>query len=402
MMAELPRVLFITNEPPQPTGAGSIVFHRLFHTYPADRLGVVTNAPLGPSGQRLGCRYWELALRADRLKRTRFWKWRATLRALGAESGAALNAIERITTGFKPELVATLMQDGWYYDVAANYARRHRLPLVLFIHDLPDGFEPVPRWLESRQGNRDRRVYSQAAVRLCISPGMEADFASRFGVRGEVLPPPGSPTPVRQAPEVCATLKRPDRLSLGYAGGLHYGYGEQLLAMLPVLGRTGTFLELFGTEPDGCVRPLRDAADVVHINGRQANPEAAWRGLLERCDAVLQPYLNPPGAHERQYRTHFPSKLGDCLSLGLPLLITGPGYASGTRWCLDHPGCAVAVTSPNPADLEQALVRLRNEPSLRIEVASTAASVAAAFDVQALRSQLHAALRRAASVSIPR
>jgi glycosyltransferase involved in cell wall biosynthesis len=392
-----PRVLFLTSEAPHTGAAGAIVFQRLFSGYPADRLLVVTSHLPPATATRLACRYARLPLRVDRLNRTRFWPWRTALRALGGATWLSLGAVDRAREEFQPDVVVTLMQDAWYYDYAARYARSHGLPLVLFVHDLPDGFEPVAPWLRSRQLQRDAAVYRQAARRLCISDPMRAHFLATYGVDGEVLPPPRAEAVVSQPPELCRQLKHPGRLTLGYAGGLHYGYGEQLLQLLPVLRATGTVIELFCPAPGGILAPLNDATDVLHFHGYAPTPEAAWQGLLSRCDAVLQPYLNPPGVHHRQYRTHFPSKLGDCLTLGLPLLVTGPADAAGAAWCLARPGCALVVTEPGADAFAAALARLRDDAALRVALATAAQAAATAFAPEVLRERLVQALASAAS-----
>lgn len=385
-------MLLLTNEAPHTAAAGAIVLHRLFRDYPPEKLLVVTNYLPPPEAGRLACRYIHLPLAMDRLNRTRLWPWRAILRSLGATRLVGLGQVDQASADFAPEIVVTLMQDSWYYELASRYASSRGVPLVLFVHDVPSGFEPVPRWLQTRQLRRDAAIYQQAKNRLCISPGMESYFQQAFGVTGEVLLPPRSENGPAQSPDACRQLKSPDRLTLGYAGGLHYGYGEQLLRLLPVLRATGTRLELFGPRPGGILTALNDATDVLHFNGYAATPELAWRGLLEKCDAILQPYLNPPGVHDAQYRTHFPSKLGDCLALGLPLLITGPAHASGMAWCLAHPGCALTVTDPSPEALTAALHRLRSDANLRVELARSGLQAAQVFDAPALRTQLMARL----------
>ncbi|HVU34461.1 MAG TPA: glycosyltransferase [Opitutaceae bacterium] len=391
----IPRVLFITNEPPQNTGAGALVFQRLFANYPPDSLLVVTNASLARSEQRLACRYQRVPLLVDRLNRTRLWRWRAVLRSLGASRWVSLARIDAALQDFEPEVVVSLMQDGWIYDLAARYATARKLPLVLFIHDLPDGFEPVGAVWQQRQRERDCAVYRQARVRLCVSRGMSDHFAAAFGVPGDILLPPRSPSTPSQTPESCRNLKVPGRLTLGYAGGLHYGYGEQLLALAPILRRHHITVEIFGAVPQGVVAPLRNASDVFRINGRTDTPEQAWRGVLQRCDVVLQPYLNPPGVHHRQYRTHFPSKLGDCLALGLPLLMTGPEDASGVAWCRTHPGAALTVTDAAASAIEAELNRLRDDGELRVRLATVGQKAASEFDVATARATMLAALRAA-------
>lgn len=391
-----PRVLFLSSESPHSSGAGAIVFLRLFADYPPDRLLVLTSHPPPGGAERLACRYERLPLRVDRLNRTRFWTWRNGLRAFGGASWLSLRPIDRALGDFQPDLVVTLMQDSWFYDYAARYARLRRLPLALFVHDLPDGFEPVPAWLKAAQRARDRTVYRQARRRLCISAPMERHFAETCGVAGDVLPPPRSATPVRQAPEKCAQLKQPGRLTLGYGGGLHYGYGEQLLRLLPALRTAGVTLELFGAPPGGGpLAALNEATDVLRFHGYASKPEHAWRSLLERCDVVLQPYLNPAAQHARQYRTHFPSKLGDCLSLGLPVLVTGPADAAGAAWCLARPGSALVVTDPAPAAFATALARLQDDGPGRVALARQAQAAAEEFAVVPLRCRLQELLASA-------
>lgn len=384
----LPRVLLLSNEAPHTGAAGAIVLYRLFRDFPADRLLVVTNSVLSGTARRLKCRYEHLPLTADRLNRTRLWPWRPILRTLGASSLINLSRIDRKLAGFRPEVVVTLMQDSWFYDVAARYAAGSGLPLVLLAHDVAHGFEPVPDWLQQRQLHRDAAVYRQAKARLCISAGMAKYHQEIFDASGDVLPPPCSDETVSQSPEFCRTLKNPDGLTIGYAGGLHYGYGEQLLRMLPVFRATGTRIELFGPRPTGVLSPLLQATDVFHFNGYAATPEEAWRSLLHTCDAIMQPYLDTPGSHALQYRTHFPSKLGDCLALGMPLLITGPDYAGGVAWCRQRPGIALWAGGNDDESLRRALRRLQEDPGLRVTLAANAQVASEAFAPTPLRRQL--------------
>lgn len=393
--ARPPRLLFITNEPPHTAAAGSIYFHRLFSGYPADCLRVITNDTLPEPEQCLSCEYSTHRVWADRLQQTRFWKWRTAARVMGGTNFLPLRELERQAGSFQPDTVVTLMQDSWMYELAARYARKNKLPLILFIHDLPHAFEQVASRLVKRQLKRDRAIYQQAALRFCVSPGMEAWFRREFGLPGEVLLPPCSPNPPSQDPEQCRMLKTPGSLTLGYAGGLHYGYGEQIAAMVPVLRSTGTRLEIFGPSPSGNLAGLKEATDVLSFHGYAPTPEEAWSGLLARCDAVLLPYLNPPGGHHLQYQTHFPSKLGDMLSLGLPLLVTGPLDASGLAWCRNHGELAVCVGDASPEALAAALINLRDDDSLRVRLAGAAQGVDPdAFSPDSLKTRMTDSIER--------
>lgn len=384
----LPRLLFITSEAPHSLAAGSIVFHRLLSEYPQDRLCVVTNNPPPAGAEILGCRYATARLPVDRLNHSRFWLWRPLLRTLGGSRLLSLRGIKHAVGDFQPDLVVTLLQDSWYYDLASRYARRLGLPFWVVIHDLPAGFEAVPASFRRLQQRRDVEILRQAEVRLCISVGMACHLSQATGLSYDVMLPPRAAATPSQSPSLCRELKNPGRLTLGYAGGLHYGYGEQLLQMLPALRSTGSRLEIFGHPPAGRVSDLAKATDVLTFHPYASQPEKTWRKLLERCDVVLQPYLLPPDQHRQQYQTHFPSKLGDCLTLGLPLLITGPSDASGVVWCLAHPGSALVVSDSGTETLVLALRRLQEEPELRVRLAETAQRVADAFSAETISSQL--------------
>jgi len=290
---------------------------------------------------------------------------------------------------FAPDLIITLMQDSWCYEIAARYARKMRIPLLLFIHDLPTGFEPVHVCLHRRQMVRDRRIYSQAATRFCVSPGMASWFEKMFGLRGDVLLPPRSKGLKPWNAEKCFELKTPGQLTLGYAGGLHYGYGEQIAAMIPVLRETKCKLELFSPKPSGQLSSLNDARDVINFHGYAPTPEDAWIKLQTLCDALLLPYLNPPGKHHLQYQTHFPSKLGDMLSVGLPLLVTGPEDASGLLWCANNGNVALTFHGSSVSELRDTLFRLRDDGALRVRQASLGSVAgASAFSPEKLKAKL--------------
>jgi hypothetical protein len=305
-----------------------------------------------------------------------------------------MSKLQKLVADFQPDAVVTLMQDSWYYELAARYARKHRLPLILFIHDLPHIFEPVSPLLKAMQRRRDEAIYSQAAIRFCVSPGMESWFHSQFGIRGDVLLPPRSIIFPSQDPAKCTTLKQEGRLTLGFAGGLHYGYGEQILALVPVLRATNSRMELFGPTPSGKLRTLLDETDVLYFHGYSPTPEEAWSKLIERCDALILPYLNPPGEHHLQYQTHFPSKLGDMLSTGLPLLVCGPPDASGVSWFEQALDAAGIMTSTKASDLVTLIEKLRDDNEFRVRLATRAQEYSQKFDANGIQNSFHCSLNK--------
>src|SRR5204863_1552202 len=126
-------------------------------------------------------------------------------------------------------------------------------------------------------------IYRAAAVRLCISPGLRDWFERRFGVTGVVLYPNRSERLRPRALERNSTLIDPRGLTLGYAGGLSYGYGEALRELVPVLSRASVRLRVYSRDDPGRSVPGCEYAG-------SWPPDQAWERVKAECDAVLLPY----------------------------------------------------------------------------------------------------------------
>src|SRR5438045_2679350 len=184
---EAPRVLVLSRAIPETHFAGSLLLHRLFSHFPTDRLLSVGPAP-HPSSELLSARYQRLEPAwSARLNTTRFAAFKRSLEAWGVLGRIPLRKVERLVGSFHPDVVVTVMETLDYSDVARRYAERHRIPLVLVLHDRVDQFEPVTRAAGRVQLERYGAIYRAAAVRLCISPGLRDWFERRFGLTGLVL-----------------------------------------------------------------------------------------------------------------------------------------------------------------------------------------------------------------------
>jgi glycosyltransferase involved in cell wall biosynthesis len=183
-------------------------------------------------------------------------------------------------------------------------------------------------------------------------------------------------------------------LTLGYAGSVAYGYGEELVRLIPVLREVGARIRMFSPKPSRSLNVLNQASDVVEICGYRPALEA-WREIQETCDAVILPYMNPAECNELLYRTHFPSKLTEYLALGMPVIVSGPVFATGVKWARgegreargERQGISnfqsddfdILKTAPNGAvpctsreELVGCLQRLRSDAELRMELAKRA------------------------------
>lgn len=124
-------------------------------------------------------------------------------------------------------------------------------------------------------------------------------------------------------------------LTLGYAGSLAYGYGEALVDLIPVLREAGARILISTPRPPEKLKALLEATDVVEWMAHRADINEMWWTMQERADVMILPYSNPAGPHELLYRTHFPSKLTEYLALGMPVIVSGPRFATGVRWACE-------------------------------------------------------------------
>jgi hypothetical protein len=386
---KIPRVLFCTSEIPQSVNAGSMQLFRALQGYPGDHLMVLGVAP-ERGAQLLPCRYELLQLLTYRLACTRFRAWTTGLNALNTLVEPQIGRSMRLAREFGPDLVVTVMDKLSYYKHAWALARHLGVPMMTITMDDPQTFEVAHPWFEGGFVRFLHRMYSDVTLSLGVSREMCDDLAARFGKPSTVFyfgPPEGiQPRP----PEDSGRLKSPPRLTLGYAGSLSLGYRDGLLSILPALAATKTKLNLY-TRDQHC---LIEHPQIVN-RGFHA-PDKLWPLVQAECDVVLQPYAFD-GAMDRVYRTHFPTKLSEYCWAGMPILVTGPAFATGVGWAGRHPDAAQASTSPAPEVLGPVLERIRTDSGLRETMARGAATAAREeFDPVLIRQTFVHLLRLAA------
>ncbi len=394
--ADLPRVLIYSNEFPQTGTAGGILLDRLFNDYPADLMRMVGTSK-SPASAPLRFAHRQVWMPWGLLENSRFNRLHRTLRAYGLVALKRPGDIDALFPGFSPQVVVTVMQFGTWYDSAARYARERRLPLVTVVHDDNEIFEPVYRWAKKPQRRQDGRFYRGAVRRLCVSPEMEEEFRERYGVAGEVLYPNRSEDVQPRDPRCNLSLRSPGRLTLGFVGNPNYGYGEQLVKMLPAFRAANARLIAYGQTPHGAAEELARASDVVELRGFVPTPEEAWQGVQRDCDAMVFPYLAPPGFMEPLYRVHFPSKLPEYLALGMPIVMVGTDSATGVRWARRHPEAVLLLEADAPESWSGELRRLARDEDLRARLAAAALSAGREeFDPVSIRRDFLRVLSQAA------
>jgi glycosyltransferase involved in cell wall biosynthesis len=391
----LPRLLLISAAIPETMLAGSVLLFRLLQTYPPDRLMAVGPAPRVDS-VLLSCPYRVLtSAPSARLNVTRFARLKRSFEAIGIVGRIPLKRIESLVEDFVPDVVLSVMEQRDYVDAAHRFCVARHLPLILIVHDRLESFETVYPPFSRLQRRRNAETYRFAAERLCVSPEMEASRRDQYGAPGAVLYPNRSDTLRARAAHDSLYAKEPGHVTLGYAGSLAYGYEEAIRQLMPALTPLGVRLRIYSRDP------LSEPVGGVVHQGRARTPEEIWDKVKAECDAVWLPY-SYSARYEALYRTHFPSKLPEYLALGMPVLISGPAYATGVRWGERHGGAALTVSGDSEKALQSAVIRLRDDASIRVKLA-TEALIAGndEFDPAAIRTLFMNTLRAVSNAREP-
>lgn len=375
---KVPRILYVGDVPVEKSYGGSLLLYRLFESYPAERLCILQPSQEQASGLRLdGVTYYERVFPLYRLAQTRLASFFRLY--LACFAGARARGIAKIIEGFRPDAVLTVT-NGASWLTAARFAEDNSLPLHLVLHDIDDwglqhhSFPSIRR----RAQAVFRRVYVQAASRLCVVPYMEELYRSQCGVSGSVLyPARGSDAPVHVAPpERLRDTNRP--LVCGYGGSINSpGYVQALKNMAHALAEIGGALVIYGPmTPESGARAGLTCKN-IRWGGMISSREMIQR-LREEVDFLFAPMSFAPSDRSNM-KASFPSKLADYTAAGLPLIIQGPSYCSAVRWARENPGTAIVIDSEGPENVSQSLNLLRDDPALRWRLAEGALAAGANF-----------------------
>jgi hypothetical protein len=362
MNTEYPYLCVISQVIPHSEGAGSILLFRLLEDWPTHRLAIY-GPPVPPRASVLPCPYHNFQPWVQRVQFSRFGPLAPPLSWL-LPPGLSSVALP------PDAMVLSVMQSSVYYRTAWAVARRNHLPLALVIHDDPEEIEPVTWWTRSLVQHFNRQVYAAARVRFCVSPQMSKALELRYGVEGEVLYPNRCRRTISRPLDLNRSLRRENGVVIGYVGNLAYGYTEGLEQLLPIFRRHGITLRVYSSRT-----PRFIGQPGVEYAGTHSLDEL-WSQVEKDCDVVILPYCGPEHGHEKLYRTHFPSKLPEYLGLGMPVLISGPSYATGVQWGVDHPEACVVVQSDSLDKWAPTLRRLAKDHDYRCALAQGALAAA--------------------------
>jgi hypothetical protein len=383
------RILVLSAAVPQTWYAGSLLLYRLLQHHAPERLKAVGPAPQ-PSSETLACAYAELAPAvSSRLNLTRLAELKRSLEAMSWLGRIPDARVDHAVADFRADVVVSVMERLDYVDAAHRYCRRHQVPFALIVHDRLESFDRVYGAFAEAQRRRLATIYRDAAVRFCISPEMEQCLSRLYGAPGTVLYPNRAEDLTARPADDSLTLKDATQLTIGYAGAMNYGYGERLAHVMPTLATAGVRLRVYSREAPPPMPGVTYAGAFRHTRD-------LWEQLQRECDMVWLPYSHD-GEQRSLYETHFPSKLTEYLALGMPVAITGPGYATGVRWGVRHPDAALTIADDRPEQIAAAFGRLRGDGGARRRLAVGAISGGDAdFNPVVIRGQFLDALQSAA------
>jgi glycosyltransferase involved in cell wall biosynthesis len=366
---------------PHSKGAGELLLLRMLENWPAERL-VVYGPPPPKGADILSCSYFALKPIPSKVQFSRIAPLAPPLSWLLPSEPPGLRGLPGNT------VVLSVMQSSSYYRLAWSVARNNRLPLALIVHDDPEEIEPVRWWSRPLMRRLNGLVYRNAALRFCISPQMSQALQRRYGASSQVLYPIRSSALAPRPLHHTRYLRRNDTFVVGYAGTVSYGYGEALEQLLPLFGSRDITLRVYSSQA-----PSFAGQSGVEYAG-VFEPRELWPRVQQECDAVILPYAGPEHGHQALYRTHFPSKLPEYLALGMPIIITGPTYATGVQWGVDHPHACLTVPSSSRQRFASALERLIENQEYRCRLASGAVEAAnGELDPRTIKDVFTASLR---------
>ena len=367
MSIKIPKILFLADEIPQSKGAGSIQFLRIFKNYPKNHLLVVGRKPkLG--AQLLDCKYLTMEFKFwDRLRMTRFNKIVPFLEATGLLKYRINHKVIRSINEFKPDIVVSIMQLYSYYSSAYRYAKNSNLPFYIFCHDDVESFSGVNLILLNNLIKRNATIYQFAQKRFCISKQMVEAWDLKYGALGEVFYPI-SDNELQQKNIGSDFSKKSNKLTFGYAGSLAYGYAEGIRELISNLESTNTNLNIYN-QPNN-ILPDGISKNIIFC-GYAETPLITWEKIQKECDAVILPYSFEI-KFKKLYETHFPSKLIDYLSLGMPVIVVGPKYATGLIWACENVDAVIAISTLEKDVFKYCIQKLIDDPNLRYELSKKA------------------------------
>lgn len=391
MLMNCPRLLYLSDVPPEQTCHGSMLMFRLLKVWPAEkvRLLLPNYATTNPAMRLPGVAYEHFFAAVPRLLRTRYTRlYEAFVARRAAARGRRLLA--RVRT-MKPDFILTVAH-GYGWITAATIARALAVPLLVIVHD---DWPRCHSWLLGTAEWIDRQLCSvlhQAAAVFSVSPFMAGDYERRYQKHSEVMyPSRGEDCPRFDTP---APLRQ-ERCHIAFAGTIaSRGYGELLKSAAEAAAAQGGKLLLFSGVTQALFEQQGLHHPAIEYRGMLPSPEMI-RMVREDADFLYVP-MSFAASDAPNMEKSFPSKLTDYTAAGVPILVQGPPACSAVQWAQENTNVAAVVTEPGNAALGSLMATLLASPGQRQTLARRALEIGASmFDARVAGDLLHAAVARA-------
>ena len=252
---------------------------------------------------------------------------------------------------------------------AALAAKLARIPLALYMLDdwrqlVAAGLPPLSRFAALAQP----QLVSRAAAVMVISPLLASEYVRDYGVSPDVVNHPIPDETVAEPGADAAAAHRPwpheqGRLNICFTGRVYDAHYDSLISLLRALelpGLENATLHLYtGT-------PAREV-DAHGVRGRMVVhaplPGPRLRQVQREADILLLP-LGFATPYPEIVRTAVPTKTAEYLAAGRPVLAHAPAD-SYVATLATRDGAAALVTTPDPAQLAAAILRIAGDADYR-------------------------------------
>lgn len=335
----LPKILFIGAVTFEETTGSSLFFYRLFRNYPPRKLVVIGGEkyenPIFPKARIPQVKYHILG---DEIQHPN-------------ELPAYYLKVIDIAKSFNPDLILSLTM-GFQWEIAFKVASFFKIPLDLILHDMLEthvDFRFFPNF-----NAKFEQVFKYARNRFCISPTMEKIYYQRFGIASEVLFPIGKELR-KDFKQQYKAKKKP--IKVVYFGNIWRNTPtvSTLITLAHLIHKKGIELIVFSNESIAFFQEhgLKTTNVVANLFWKH-DELLAW--CKENASIFCLPM--PFEAKFKAVVQHsFPSKITDYTSLGLPVLVHAPKWASITKFVeANHKyHFAELITNESEAALENAI-----------------------------------------------
>jgi glycosyltransferase involved in cell wall biosynthesis len=375
-VSNLPSTLIVwTWLPCTNTGAG-ILMHRLFSGYPADRLWALASA----AGQRAAAPYDPLPApqhqtTVPEIVIPRRWIHRVAVLLNRLLIPWIVWRGVRLVRREKIEAIFTVPWDHFTISAYFIHAITGR-PLYMYVMDDPAGTRRVAGLQPPLYALFMPRIVRSARRIWAVSQGACDYFERTYGVKCLPLLPLLD-LETFQKPSARRADRTDASFHIVFTGAVYSAQVDALRRLVRVVNQFNDSSEetmrlTFYTSSSAATL---DRAGLAGKNVRRDSvPQEDVARVLAEADIAFLPLSFEP-AMRHVVETSLPSKIAEYLAAGLPILAHAPASSTVARYCREF-GCGLVVDQPDDAALRDALLRLKNDPALRQELAARALEVA--------------------------